>query len=99
MHQWQRFHFIDELQRAGHTLTIFNPLSYRSIEEANELLPFFIKEAKRKFDVFINPSPSSLLFKNTIQKIFEGNTKLIIKSIHSKSFFFNQQNVKSPKPC
>lgn len=71
MNQWQRFHFIDELQRAGHTITIFNPLLYRSIEEANEMLPVFIREAKQKFDVFINPAASTFLFKSTILKIKE----------------------------
>ena len=71
MNQWQRHHFIDELQRVGHTFTIFNPLSYRSIEESNEALPVFIRNAKQKFDVFINPAPSTLLFKSTIRKVNE----------------------------
>ncbi|MEI6059573.1 MAG: glycosyltransferase [Bacteroidota bacterium] len=69
MNQWQRFHFIDELQRAGHTITIFNPLSYRSIDEANEILPKFIKEAGNKFDVLISPAPSTMFYKQTIQAI------------------------------
>jgi hypothetical protein len=69
MHQWQRVHFIDELERAGHKLTIFNPLLYESIEKANEILPVFITESSLKFDVFINPSPSSVLFGQTVQRI------------------------------
>lgn len=69
MNQWQRFHFIDELQREGHTVTIFNPLSYRSIDEANELLPKFIAQSGVKFDLFINPAPSTLIYKQTLQAI------------------------------
>ena len=69
MHQWQRFHFLDELERAGHHLTVFNPLSCASIEQANEILPGFINDSPVKFDVFINPSPSSVLFRQTIQRI------------------------------
>jgi hypothetical protein len=71
MHQWQRFHFIDELERAGHKLIIFNPLSYPSIEQANEALPAYIKQSPVTFDVFINPSPSSVLFSQTVQRIKE----------------------------
>ena len=79
MHQWQRFHFIDELERAGHHLTIFNPLSIGSLERANEVLPEFINDSPVKFDVFINPSPSSVLFRQTIQKIKEiGLPSLLI---------------------
>ena len=69
MNQWQRFHFIDELQRSGHTITVFNPLQYPTIDEANEMLPRFILQSKIKFDVFINPAASSLLYKQTIQAI------------------------------
>ncbi|MFZ4546057.1 MAG: glycosyltransferase family protein [Bacteroidales bacterium] len=69
MNQWQRFHFIDELQRAGHTITIYNPLSYRSIDEANERLPKFIAELEVKIDLFINPAPSTLIYKHTLQAI------------------------------
>jgi len=69
MNQWQRFHFIDELQRAGHTVTIYNPLTYRSIDEANELLPKYIADSTIKFDLFVNPAPSSFIYKQTIQAI------------------------------
>ena len=33
-----RIHFLDELKRAGHTLTIFNPLEYPDVEQFNEAL-------------------------------------------------------------
>jgi len=69
MDQWQSLHIFDELERAGHVLTIFNPLTYQSIEEANERLPAFIIESKPAFDLFVNPAPSTLLFKITVQKI------------------------------
>jgi len=69
MHQWQRFHFIDELQQEGHRLTIYNPLSYRTLEEANESLPDFIVRSQPKFDVFMTASPSSQIFSETVQKV------------------------------
>lgn len=69
MDQWQRLHIFDELERAGHVLTIFNPLTYQSVEEANERLPAFIKESKPAFDLFVNPAPSTLLFQSTVQEI------------------------------
>lgn len=33
-----RVHFLDELKRAGHTLTVFNPLAYSDVEQFNEAL-------------------------------------------------------------
>ncbi len=69
MQQWQRFHMIDELQDSGHQVTVFNPLQYSSLEEANEILPALIRKNNPHFDVFVNPAPSAFLFKPTMQKI------------------------------
>lgn len=69
MTQWQRFHIIDELMGNGHSVTVFNPLNYDTVEKANAILPDIINSEKPAFDVFINPAPSYLLFKETILKI------------------------------
>jgi len=69
MNQWQRVHIIDELERAGHRVTVFNPYLYRSLDEANEKLPEVITSATPRYDVFINPAPSTYLFKVTMQKV------------------------------
>lgn len=69
MHQWQRFHFLDELGKSGHIITVFNPLKYSTIVEANEILPEYIKNSGVKFDVFINPAPSTVLSVQTIKAI------------------------------
>jgi spore maturation protein CgeB len=69
MQQWQRFHLLDELQRAGHTVTVYNPLSFASIDEANERLSETIRMARQPFDLFMNCTPSRLLYKESMQQL------------------------------
>lgn len=69
MTQWQRYHFLDELTRAGHLITFFNPLKYASLAEAYEQLITLIEKSSARFDLFFNSSPDSLLSKDTVMKI------------------------------
>lgn len=69
MTQWQRYHFLDELTRAGHQITFFNPLKYGSLAEAHEQLISAITKPNARFDLFFNSSPDHLLPKETVIKI------------------------------
>jgi hypothetical protein len=69
MQQWQRFHLLDELERAGHTVTVYNPLTFTSTDEANEQLIPFLQNVGKSYDLFMNCVPSHLLYPETIQKV------------------------------
>lgn len=69
MYQWQRIHIFDELVRSGHTIDVFNPLHYESIEQANDYLVKSIKSNKINFNLFMSCEGSNVLFKNSIEKI------------------------------
>jgi hypothetical protein len=69
MFQWQRVHIFDALERAGHSITVYNPLTFKSIDEANDRLPDALKQAKPSFDLFMNAAPARFLYKETMQKI------------------------------
>lgn len=69
MHQWQRIHIFDELERFGYKFHVFNPLKFSSIQEANERLISLIKKGKIKFDLFMNCASSDLLFCETMKEI------------------------------
>lgn len=69
MDQWQRIHFFDELERINHTITVFNPLDYLSVEEANENLLRYIYKEHKKPNLFMTCVPSKLLYPETIKYI------------------------------
>jgi hypothetical protein len=69
MLQWQRVHIFDELEREGHTITVYNPLSFRSIDEANEQLPETLRQCRSSLDLFMNATPAKFLYKETMQKV------------------------------
>ncbi|NMH89332.1 glycosyltransferase family protein [Flavivirga algicola] len=69
MHQWQRIHIFDELERHGHSIEVFNPLHYSSTEEANEKLIHYIKDNCKNFDLFLNCVGSEYIYKETIENI------------------------------
>lgn len=78
MTAWQRLHIFSELSQNGHELTLFNPYDYKYIDEANEQLVKFVNANKGKFDVFINPAPSSYLFRETVIKIRESGLPAVL---------------------
>lgn len=53
MDLWQRVHIFDELKRHNCNITVFNPLKYQSMDDANENLILYIK--KNRFDLFMTP--------------------------------------------
>lgn len=69
MTQWQRIHIFDELYRYGVFIEVFNPLKFKSIEEANEKLYTHIIESKNKFDIFMTCVGSEFIFKDTVTRI------------------------------
>jgi hypothetical protein len=69
MLQWQRVHIFDELERAGHIITVYNPLSFSSIDEANERLPEALRQCKSSVDLFMNAAPAKFLYKETMQQV------------------------------
>jgi hypothetical protein len=69
MLQWQRVHIFDELERDGHTITVYNPLLFSSIDEANERLPETLRQSKSSVDLFMNAAPVKFLYTETMQKV------------------------------
>ena len=51
MHKWQRYHFLNELEQHNISIDIFNPLTFSSIEEANEKV--CRRAASGRYDLFL----------------------------------------------
>ena len=66
---WPQYHYIDELRRHGHKITIINPLSFPSIDLANEELLCRVKNNLAGYDLFINSYGEDLLYVDTIRQI------------------------------
>jgi len=69
MLQWQRTHIFDELERNGHTIEVFNPLLFKTIEEANEQLPKTLRQKAASIDLFMNAAPEKFLYKETVNEV------------------------------
>lgn len=68
MFSWQRVHLIDELRRHGFTVDTFNPLYFKTPEEANERALKLIKEGN--YDLFFtNVCYYKMLFVDTVEYI------------------------------
>jgi hypothetical protein len=80
MSQWQKFHFIDELERHGHNIKVFNPLSFRSFTEANNELISFVRSANSRFDLFMNSTGSDELYPESIGEIKKTGMKSLLIS-------------------
>lgn len=78
MTAWQRLHIFSELEKNGHQITLFNPNQFEKIEEANEQLIKFVFANKGKFNLFINPAPSTYLFRETVIKIKESGLPTVL---------------------
>ena len=68
MYQWQRTNLIDELVRAGHEIITFNPLDFRSIDEANESVVCKIKEFGQ-VDLFLACDDQDTIYKETVEQV------------------------------
>lgn len=68
MFQWQRIHFIDELQYHGCVFTCINPLFYETTQQANDAL---IEQIKRhRYDLFFtNVGYEKVLYPETVDII------------------------------
>ena len=69
MSQWQYTHIFDELERHGHHITVYNPLAYRTPDEANENLIPYITSSKIKFDIFLNCESDGFLYPESVKAI------------------------------
>lgn len=68
MYQWQRTNLIEELERDGHEVVTYNPLDFRSIDEANELVVETLKK-KGDFDLFLACDDQDTIYKETVESI------------------------------
>ena len=69
MSQWQHTHIFDELERNGHQITVYNPLSYRNPDDANENLIPYIHKSKIKFDLFLNCESDGFLYPSSVKAL------------------------------
>ena len=68
MYYWQRIHLIDELERGGHKVVTYNPLDYKTIDEANEKVVEAIKKCGN-IDLFMTCDESSIIYPGTVREI------------------------------
>jgi hypothetical protein len=66
---WPDVHWIDELQRAGHSFYTFNPRLFSCKNEVNEKLLGLIKENRRTYNLLLCPYGDETIYKDTIIKI------------------------------
>lgn len=69
MSQWQYTHIIDELKYNGHTIDVYNPLDYRSMDEANEKLLPYLKSSATTYDLFLNCESDTYLYPETVAEL------------------------------
>lgn len=69
MTAWQKKHFIDELQRNGHCISLFDKFQYKSIDDANDKLLSFVRKQKIQFDLFINSFGKDTFYISSIKEI------------------------------
>ena len=69
MTQWQRVHIFDEIGRYGYKIHVYNPLSYDSLDHANENLIKFIKNSRIKYELFMSCANSDQIYIETIKNI------------------------------
>lgn len=67
MDKWQRYHIFNELERHNCYITVYNPLEYSTVEEANDRLIEFID--KYPFDLFMTPHGNETLFIESLLEI------------------------------
>lgn len=90
MDKWQIFHIFDELERHDCHITVYNPLDYSNIEEANEKLGSYIDN--NSFDLFMTPHNCEDLYIETLLHIKQNGVptllicfdNLIVPFYHSK---------------
>lgn len=70
MHKWQRYHFLNELEHHNVNVDIFNPLTFSSIEEANEAV--CQQASKGHYDLFMtNFCNPRMVYPETIARMRE----------------------------
>lgn len=67
MFQWQNIHIVNEMEHHHHEIQIFNPLSYESLDEANEKVVKTLMGSK--YDLFMSCHHGGILYPDTVQKI------------------------------
>jgi hypothetical protein len=66
---WPDVHWIEELQRAGHSFYTFNPRLFSCKDEINEKLLALIRENRIKYNLLICPYGDEIFYKDTIIQI------------------------------
>lgn len=69
MTSWPQVHFLNELERLGHAITVINPYSFENLEQANEYLIATINKNQGKWKLFMNAYGSDLLFLGTMKEL------------------------------
>lgn len=67
MFQWQKIHIINEMEHHNHEIQIFNPLSYKTLDEANDEVINTLMRSK--YDLFMSCHHGEVLYPDTVQRI------------------------------
>lgn len=91
MGQWQSVHIFDELKHYNCIITIFNPLDYNSMEEANEGLIELIKI--NNYDLFMTPHESNIIFIDTLLTIKKIGIPTLLICFDNLIIPFNHKDI------
>ena len=69
MFQWQNIHIINEMKHYNHEISIFNPLLYETLDEANDKVIKTLMSSK--YDLFMSCHHGQVLYSDTVQKIHQ----------------------------
>lgn len=92
MDKWQRFHIFDELERHNCHITVFNPLNYSSVNEANEVFCSFINK-NNSYDLFMTPHGSEDLYIDTLLKVKQKSIPTLLICFDNLIVPFAHQNI------
>ncbi|NKF08510.1 glycosyltransferase family 1 protein [Clostridium gasigenes] len=91
MDKWQRVHIFDELERHNCNITVFNPLEYTNIDEANEKLLENVKE--NKYDLFMTPHNHNDIYISSILDIKKNGVPTLLICFDSLITHYKHKNI------
>lgn len=93
MFQWQNIHIVNEMKHHNHEIQIFNPLSYKTLDEANDEVIKVLMSSK--YDLFMSCHHGEVLYSDTVQKIRQlGVPTLNFRPDNLVIPFFDKQSAK-----
>ena len=91
MYQWQRAHIFRDLLSHNCNITVFNPLEFRSTDEANEKLIMHINSVC--YDLFMTPHTEKDLYIDTLSQIKRKSIPTLLICFDNLTVPYNHKNI------